>query len=54
VLDQNGISVRGQIARVLPADTAFQTVRTTDNFDVPCVFTMAASAVTLGARSPRG
>jgi DNA primase len=45
-----------QIARVLPADTAFQTVRTAAklDFDVSDVLTMVANAVTLNARSPKG
>ena len=45
-----------QIARVLPADTAFQAVRTAArlNFDVSDVLTVVANAVTLSARSPKG
>ena len=45
-----------QIARVLPADTAFQTVRTAArlDFDVSDVLTVVANAVTLNARSPKG
>jgi hypothetical protein len=56
VLDPNAIPVRGQIARVLPADTAFQTVQTAAklDFDVCDVLIMVANAVTLSARSPRG
>ena len=56
MLDRNGIPVRGQITRVLPADTAFQTVRTASklDFDVSDVLTMVANVVTLSARSPRG
>ena len=56
MLDRNGIPVRGQITCVLPADTAFQTVRTAAklDFDVSDVLPMVANAVTLSARSPRG
>jgi len=56
VLDRNGIPVRGHITRVLPAATAFQTVRTAAklDFDVSDVLTMVAKAVTLSARSPGG
>ena len=45
-----------QIARVLPADTAFQAVRTAArlDFDVSDVLTVVANAVTLNARSPKG
>ena len=45
-----------QIARILPADTAFQTVRTAAklDLDVSDVLTMVANAVTLSARSPKG
>ena len=44
-----------QIARVLPADTAFQAVRTAArlHFDVSDVLTVVANAVTLNARSPK-
>ncbi len=56
MLDRNGIPVRGQIACVLPADIAFQTVRTAAklDFDVSDILTVVANAVTLSARSPRG
>jgi hypothetical protein len=56
VLDRNGIPVRGQITRVLPAATAFQAVRTAAklDLDVSDVLTRVANAVTLSARSPRG
>ena len=55
MLDPNGYPSRGQIARVLPADTAFQTVRTAAklDFDVCDVLTMVVGAVALSARSPR-
>ena len=45
-----------QIARILPADTAFQTVRTAAklDFDVSDVLTMVANAVILSAGSPKG
>ena len=45
-----------QIARVLPADTAYQAVRTAArlDFDVSDVLTVVANAVTLNARSPKG
>ena len=45
-----------EIVRVLPADTAYQTVRTAAklDFDVSDVLTVVANAVTLGARSPKG
>ena len=53
---RNGIPVRGQITRVLPAATAFQTVRTAAklDLDVSKSLTMVANAVTLSARFPRG
>ena len=56
MLDWNGIPVRGHITCVLPADIAFQTVRTAAklDFDVSDVLTMVANAVALSARSPRG
>jgi antitoxin component of RelBE/YafQ-DinJ toxin-antitoxin module len=56
VLHRNGIPVRGQITRVLPAATAFQTVRTAAklDLDVSKSFTMVANAVALSARFPRG
>ena len=56
MLDRSGIPVRGRITRVLPAATAFQTVRTAArlDFDVSDVLTMVANAVTLSARFPRG
>ena len=43
MLDRNGIPVRGQITRVLPAAAAFQTVRTAAklDFDVSDVLTMS-------------
>ena len=45
-----------EIVRILPADTAYQTVRTAAklDFDVSDVLTVVANAVTLGARSPKG
>ena len=45
-----------EIVRVLPAETAYQAVRTAAklNFDVSDVLTVVANAVTLGARSPKG
>lgn len=45
-----------EIARVLPADTAYQIVRTAAklDFDASDVLTVVANAVTLGARSPKG
>ena len=45
-----------QIARILPADTAYQTVRTAAklDFDVSDVLTVVTNAVTLDARSPKG
>ena len=45
-----------QIARALPAGTAFQAVRTAArlDFDVSDVLTVVANAVTLSARSPKG
>jgi DNA primase len=45
-----------EIVRILPADTAYQTVRTAAklDFDVSDVITVVANAVTLGARSPKG
>ena len=55
MLDRNGIPVRGQITRVLPAATAFQTVRTAAKLDFDIrVLTRVANAGTLSARSPRG
>jgi hypothetical protein len=47
-LDRTRYPSRGQIARVLPADTEFQTVRTGAklDFDVSDVLTMVANAVT--------
>ena len=56
MLDRSGIPVRGRITRVLPAATAFQTVRTAArlDFDVSDVLTMVANAVTLSACSPKG
>ena len=53
---RNGVHVRGQIIRVLPAATAFQTLRTAAklDFDVSNVLTIVANAVTLSAWSPRG
>jgi hypothetical protein len=55
VLDRNGLPVRGQTTRVLPAATAFQTVRTAAklDFDISDVLTMVANAVTLSARFPK-
>jgi hypothetical protein len=52
VLDRNGIPVRGQITRVLPAVTAFPTAAKLD-LDVS-KSTMVANAVPLSARFPRG
>ena len=51
---RTGYPSRGQIARVLPADTASQTVRTAAklDFDVSGVLTMVANAVT-SAHAPR-
>ena len=48
MLDWNGIPVRGQITRVLPADAAFQTVRTAakPDFDFSEILTMVGNAVT--------
>jgi hypothetical protein len=45
-----------EIARILPADTAYQTVRTAArlNFDVSDVLTVVTNAATPGARSPKG
>jgi DNA primase len=45
-----------EIVRILPADTAYQIVRTAAklDFDVSDVLTVVANAVTLGARSPKG
>jgi DNA primase len=45
-----------EIVRILPADTAYQTVRTAAklDFDVSDVLTVVANAVTLGARCPKG
>ena len=45
-----------EIARILPADTAYQTVRTAArlDFDVSDVLTVVTNAVTPGARSPKG
>ena len=45
-----------EIIRILPAETASQTVRTAAklDFDVSDVLTVVANAVTLGARSPKG
>ena len=45
-----------EIVRILPADTAYQIVRTAAklDFDVSDVLTAVANAVTLGARSPKG
>jgi len=45
-----------EIARILPADTAYQAIRTADklDFDVSDVLTVVANAVTLGARSAAG
>ena len=45
-----------EIARILPADTAYQTVRTAArlDFDVSDVLTVVTNAVTLDARSPKG
>ena len=56
MLDRKGIPVRGRITRVLPADTAFQTVRTAAklDLDVSKSLTRVANAVTLSARFPRG
>jgi hypothetical protein len=55
VLDRNGIPVRGQITRVLPAVTAFQTVPTAAKLDLDVSkSTMVANAVPLSARFPRG
>jgi hypothetical protein len=52
VLDRNGIPVRGQITRVLPAVTAFQTVPTAAKLDLDVSkSTMVANAVPLSARS---
>ena len=55
MLDRNGIPVRGHITRVLPAATAFQTVRTAAklDFDLSDVLTMVANGVTLSARFPK-
>ena len=56
MLDRNGIPVRGQITRILPAATAFQAVRTAAklDLDVSEVLTRVANAGTFSARSPRG
>ncbi len=45
-----------EIVQVLPAETAYQAVRTAAklDFDVSDVLTVVANAVTLGARSPKG
>jgi hypothetical protein len=45
-----------EIVRILPADIAYQTVRTAAklDFDVSDVLTAVANAVTLGACSPKG
>jgi len=45
-----------EIVSILPAETAYQTVRTAArlDFDASDILTVAANAVTLSARSPKG